>query len=241
MSGVAVPPRKRRRPALSCVECRRRKIKCDRRTPCNHCVQLKITTCTYPDTHTNIASHLSVPKAPPSLVSVDNHQANPGVPGLTSPVSSGQCSEADPLSRSFPSLVDGSHSERRPWGSTPVYTPDGSTSEENVQKLVSRSRNLEQVQTAEFLSTPSNKDTDEVMSILDVNISSFGDVMLQVGGNCIVSRSKVLRQDNSTAIQVRKCNSDKTQFFGRSHSMNTFNMVCQYIYLVVAAPGLTNK
>jgi len=204
-------------------------------------VQLKITTCTYPDTHTNIASHLSVPKAPPSLVSVDNHQANPGVPGLTSPVSSGQCSEADPLSRSFPSLVDGSHSERRPWGSTPVYTPDGSTSEENVQKLVSRSRNLEQVQTAEFLSTPSNKDTDEVMSILDVNISSFGDVMLQVGGNCIVSRSKVLRQDNSTAIQVRKCNSDKTQFFGRSHSMNTFNMVGQYIYLAVAAPGLTNK
>jgi hypothetical protein len=218
MSGVAVPPRKRRRPALSCVECRRRKIKCDRRTPCNHCVQLKITTCTYPDTHTNIASRLNVPRASPILVSVNNHQANPEVPRLTSPVSSAQFSESDPLSQSLPSLVDASHSERRPWGSTPVYTPDNSTSEENVQKLVNRSRNLEQVQSVQFPSTPSNKDTDEVMSILDVNISSFGGVMLQVGGNCIVSRSKVLRQGNSTAIQVRKCNSDKTQFFGRSHS-----------------------
>ncbi|KAI1772968.1 hypothetical protein F4818DRAFT_129603 [Hypoxylon cercidicola] len=31
-------PRKRRRPALSCLECRRRKIKCDRNQPCAHCV-----------------------------------------------------------------------------------------------------------------------------------------------------------------------------------------------------------
>ena len=31
-------PRRRRRPALSCIECRRRKIKCDRNNPCNHCV-----------------------------------------------------------------------------------------------------------------------------------------------------------------------------------------------------------
>lgn len=30
-------PRRRRRPALSCLECRRRKIKCDRTDPCNHC------------------------------------------------------------------------------------------------------------------------------------------------------------------------------------------------------------
>jgi hypothetical protein len=30
-------PRRRRRPALSCIECRRRKIKCDRAEPCTHC------------------------------------------------------------------------------------------------------------------------------------------------------------------------------------------------------------
>lgn len=35
-------PRRRRRPALSCVECRRRKIKCDRDDPCGHCKTSRI-------------------------------------------------------------------------------------------------------------------------------------------------------------------------------------------------------
>ncbi|KAI9749401.1 MAG: hypothetical protein M4579_006886 [Chaenotheca gracillima] len=42
-----VRPRKRRRPAQSCVECRRRKIKCDRGDPCEQCTQSKSSTCTY--------------------------------------------------------------------------------------------------------------------------------------------------------------------------------------------------
>ncbi|KAI0423587.1 hypothetical protein F5Y09DRAFT_209519 [Xylaria sp. FL1042] len=39
-------PRRRRRPALSCLTCRRRKIKCDRANPCARCVSTK-TRCTY--------------------------------------------------------------------------------------------------------------------------------------------------------------------------------------------------
>ena len=38
--------RRRRRPALSCLECRRRKIKCDRNDPCAHCVAAK-TKCAF--------------------------------------------------------------------------------------------------------------------------------------------------------------------------------------------------
>lgn len=37
---------RRRRPALSCVQCRRRKIKCDRTNPCVHCTASK-TSCVY--------------------------------------------------------------------------------------------------------------------------------------------------------------------------------------------------
>ncbi|KAG9233581.1 fungal-specific transcription factor domain-containing protein [Amylocarpus encephaloides] len=44
---AAPSQRKRRRPALSCVECRRRKIKCDRNIPCAPCTQSKSATCTY--------------------------------------------------------------------------------------------------------------------------------------------------------------------------------------------------
>ena len=39
-------PRRRRRPALSCLECQRRKIKCDRNDPCARCITVR-TKCTY--------------------------------------------------------------------------------------------------------------------------------------------------------------------------------------------------
>ncbi|KAL6872756.1 hypothetical protein J3F83DRAFT_730897 [Trichoderma novae-zelandiae] len=39
-------PCRRRRPALSCLECRRRKLKCDRKSPCSRCVSTE-TLCTY--------------------------------------------------------------------------------------------------------------------------------------------------------------------------------------------------
>jgi hypothetical protein len=38
--------RRRRRPAIVCTECRRRKIACDRKTPCAQCI-LWNATCTY--------------------------------------------------------------------------------------------------------------------------------------------------------------------------------------------------
>ncbi|KAL7807267.1 hypothetical protein V8C26DRAFT_439420 [Trichoderma gracile] len=39
-------PCRRRRPALSCIECRRRKLKCDRKIPCSRCVSTE-TQCSY--------------------------------------------------------------------------------------------------------------------------------------------------------------------------------------------------
>jgi hypothetical protein len=48
-------PRKRRRPALSCVQCRRRKVKCDRQLPCTQCSQYNNTTCVYDDPE--VAAH----------------------------------------------------------------------------------------------------------------------------------------------------------------------------------------
>ncbi|KAF2716792.1 hypothetical protein K431DRAFT_171254 [Polychaeton citri CBS 116435] len=42
------PPRKRRRPALSCVPCRLRKVKCDREIPCGQCSRTSaVSTCYY--------------------------------------------------------------------------------------------------------------------------------------------------------------------------------------------------
>lgn len=38
--------RRRRRPALSCIDCRRRKVKCDRSDPCGQCIAARIR-CVY--------------------------------------------------------------------------------------------------------------------------------------------------------------------------------------------------
>ena len=48
---VSEPPKKRRRPALACVQCRRRKTRCDQNKPCNNCTKSRIVDCTYPPTH----------------------------------------------------------------------------------------------------------------------------------------------------------------------------------------------
>ncbi|KAK3332998.1 hypothetical protein B0T19DRAFT_458077 [Cercophora scortea] len=52
---------KRRRPALACEQCRRRKIKCDRATPCGPCQRSQLDVCTfrpewYKGTSTNITT-----------------------------------------------------------------------------------------------------------------------------------------------------------------------------------------
>ena len=44
--GMERQPQRRRRPALSCIECRRRKIRCDRTEPCKNCTSSKII-CAY--------------------------------------------------------------------------------------------------------------------------------------------------------------------------------------------------
>jgi hypothetical protein len=97
MSEISVPPRKRRRPALSCVECRRRKIKCDRRMPCSHCMQLKSTLCTYPETHSNVVNRRNVPKPLPNPLSVNRPLGSPGGNDPTSLPSEGQSSDRNPL------------------------------------------------------------------------------------------------------------------------------------------------
>lgn len=52
LSSLPTPPiKKRRRPALACEQCRRRKIRCDRNVPCNHCAKSNSSTCSYVPTH----------------------------------------------------------------------------------------------------------------------------------------------------------------------------------------------
>ncbi|KXX79504.1 Acetamidase regulatory protein [Madurella mycetomatis] len=61
------PERRRRRPAVSCMLCRRRKIKCDQNTPCGNCTKSKNSTCVYRDPPS--ARHQQQQRLPPRIVS----------------------------------------------------------------------------------------------------------------------------------------------------------------------------
>ncbi|KAI1206064.1 uncharacterized protein F4807DRAFT_453663 [Annulohypoxylon truncatum] len=129
--------RRRRRPALSCVSCRRSKIRCDRKLPCGACVRSKHKTCVYkpqdPSRRSDIlpgAVGLSQPAdTPPSL--------NPET--TVSPVVSGS---------TYAHHNDASHQDHSTHsltGSTPVDSTSshGHESSFNVRSLLDRITDLE--------------------------------------------------------------------------------------------------
>lgn len=73
MSSLAEYPPKRHRLALSCVECRQRKVRCDRKNPCDRCVSSK-RGCHYRTTRPGtVTTEHSVNDCSPSS-SIGNHQ-----------------------------------------------------------------------------------------------------------------------------------------------------------------------
>ncbi|XRM44773.1 hypothetical protein ABZX51_007884 [Aspergillus tubingensis] len=95
-SGVS-NTRKRRRPAYSCVSCRRRKVRCDRANPCRQCVTQNIaSTCTYEQNRNARAGRETVL----STTNGTNHQrqnaeSNSGQPSHT-PLASSQQDASTP-------------------------------------------------------------------------------------------------------------------------------------------------
>ncbi|KAM5357881.1 hypothetical protein ACJZ2D_015828 [Fusarium nematophilum] len=82
-------PRQRRRPALSCIECRRRKIKCDRAEPCSHCVAARLQ-CAYRFYRQAGGVAAQLPLSPStegcSPVAAAQQRIAPGESGLSLPV-----------------------------------------------------------------------------------------------------------------------------------------------------------
>lgn len=63
------PLQKRRRPALSCIPCRLRKLKCDRRMPCSRCVKSSNAVCSYEEQHSRSHAHASIANILPNYSS----------------------------------------------------------------------------------------------------------------------------------------------------------------------------
>lgn len=71
--------RRRRRAAFSCIECRRRKVKCDKAEPCAHCVTMK-TQCLY-----QTFGHSPIPRSRSGVDRGRNSSSTPQVDTTLSP------------------------------------------------------------------------------------------------------------------------------------------------------------
>ena len=204
--------RKRRRPALACEECRRRKIKCDRKTPCDHCAKFSSLRCTYcPNSapapiaksgHNVNGVHkdpVSLPQlTDPSTIPLTITQNSPaGIENLPSAVPSPESithvSIAGNPMRLLPP-IEGQSKQRLNARTASTAVPDSGTS---IRALTSRAQNSEQ-----RLSVKSNVNSAE---------------------------------HDKGASTVTDGSFSKTRFFGPSHWMNnieTFETLGTFKHLI---------
>ncbi|KAF7629539.1 hypothetical protein AFLA_013253 [Aspergillus flavus NRRL3357] len=91
MDSPSQPIRKRRRPAYSCTECRRRKVRCDRSQPCNQCTKQDVAlSCTYEEHPRAVPRsqqtrrQQSTPQEPPSVDDSAHSSSTRGIRGTIS-------------------------------------------------------------------------------------------------------------------------------------------------------------
>jgi hypothetical protein len=196
------PPRKRRRPALSCVQCRRRKVKCDRKLPCTQCSQYNNTTCVYDDPKVLARNKESPP-------------TNPGTHNTSSTLLANQSNgiqksrESALFNTSLTSSPPAPESRTRlgsvSWGAPPLV--------ERVRSELSESS----VGAVAPQSEPSVQELKERVRKLETIISRSLNYGQGLNEN----------DPNMSTMNVPKLrgNIDKTRFFGMSHWMNTYDEV----------------
>ncbi|KAL5588801.1 hypothetical protein ACKRZS_013535 [Fusarium odoratissimum] len=127
VSSAAKTEKKRRRPALSCEQCRRRKIRCDRSLPCVNCVKSKISPCTYAPTH------IPASRAKKGTGHAGASDSNSQVPARSAPA-------IGSTQRQSPS----NSSARRTSSSIPSSTVGSNSDASTVDALAARVKELEQ-------------------------------------------------------------------------------------------------
>lgn len=223
------PVRKRRRPALSCIECRRRKIKCDRNLPCNHCKQTKNSNCVYKDLHTvntkrRLSGSGSKNSTPAQIPSTAKPPSEEGFLRLSYPIE--QCYQLNSQKSSPQSTQHHleSSSEKGSSSTSIATTIDFQATNETV--LAERIRRPGQNLVDGMLATDEELSGTKWQRALGVNFSTFNDIIVEDGNNGVKLRTKFFNQSDMTPIKELKGCMSKTRFFGQSHWMNSFEHVC---------------
>lgn len=132
--------KKRRRPALSCEPCRRRKVKCDRNQPCGQCVQSKVASCAYSPTLPSVSRRTRGAFPPASFP----RQSSTGLPNRARSIPRSSSTHASLVGVSPTSTQLSTTTRPSSYGS-PVVDPGESHQQEALRNkdLLDRIRNLE--------------------------------------------------------------------------------------------------
>ena len=197
-------PRKRRRPALSCVLCRRRKVKCDRKLPCSQCSQYNNAPCKYDDPEVaGLGKHSSTPQTTHNSSRVRASKQSHGVSNSGEPILFNNQNISAP-----PGFESCSPSSSAPL--VPAPAAEHSQSEQHALEGLLGSAPPRPDSSIQEL-----KDRVQKLEALITSSCKYGP--------------RPSENDSSTsAINVPKLrgNIEKTRFFGKSHWMNTYDEVC---------------
>jgi hypothetical protein len=196
-------PRKRRRPALSCVLCRRRKVKCDRKLPCSQCSQYNNAPCKYDDPEVaGLGKHSITRQTLHNSSRVIAANQTHGVSNSREPIlfnnqnisaPPGFESRSPSSSAALVPAPAGEHPQSEQHAFEGSLGTSPSQPDSSVQELKDR------VQKLEALITSSSKYGPRPSEIDSLTLA--------------------------TNIPKLRGNIDKTRFFGKSHWMNTYDDV----------------
>lgn len=192
------PAKRRRRPALSCVECRSRKVRCDRGKPCGACTRLRSETCTYRPQRPGIRDRSpAATSTSPSGSNDHDHDQDRGISARSSSQPSGPSNQFDAMvNRYVAPGIFGEH-DKRELRLLPADRPSlGSTSHSNVGESALIGSLLKRVQSLE-----SEKQARE---------GRRGSTELPVRENPVPSTGQFI----------------KSKFYGQSHWVNALEPVC---------------
>lgn len=134
--------KKRRRPPLACEQCRKRKIRCDRNSPCGHCIRARISSCTYAIAHIPAARGKKSSAAPVSSSSKVTSANEPSEPHRNiKPTEPDQLQHRSKDSFLYPTTLPISLASTSPSASSNTGSSSGSSS---VEWLTARVHQLEE-------------------------------------------------------------------------------------------------
>ncbi|PLB49012.1 hypothetical protein P170DRAFT_455805 [Aspergillus steynii IBT 23096] len=185
---MAEPGRRRRRPAVSCSLCRRRKLRCNRENPCGNCMKARNATCVY-------ENHSPPPQPRPTQPSLVQTLS-----GLTPSETASSTSRLSNIS----SHVPGSSVAY----STTALSPASPSSTHDVELMRIRIRELEEQLSK---ATSSKSSPQSHASPLNSEIETAAS---QMGGTYYFHReSNVFGPPQGLTRSV----THKSRFFGQSH------------------------